>query len=117
MFPRIRKIFSYECGLRFECGECSVVKVCGQHIVCLSVIRLKEPGEGGRRGWDGCRVGMSRLWAAVWWWTMVEAGMRGSIGQRCSVLLRDSALSPQHPAAQQPSTAAETISRLVPQID
>ena len=105
MFPRIRKIFSYECGLRVECGECSVVKVCGQHIVCLSVIRLKE---GGRRGWQE-RVGWLQGGEharqcpdvpVVGGCVVVDYGGGGDARQYWAALLRPAPrLGPQSPAS------------------
>ena len=90
MFPRIRKIFSYECGLRVECGECSVEKVCGQHIVCLSVIRLEEPGEGGMvAGWGARQAvsrcpGCGRLCGGGLWWRRGCEAVLGSAAPSCS---------------------------------
>ena len=103
MFPRICKIFSYECGLRVECGECSVEKVCGQHIVCLSVIRLEEPGEGGMvAGW-GARQAVSDV-PVVGGCVVVDYGGGGDARQYWAALLRPGPrLGPQSPASRRPA--------------
>ena len=99
MFPRICKIFSYECGLRVECGECSVVKVCGQHIVCLSVISWRslervgwlQGGEHARQCPDVPVVGGC---------VVVDYGGGGDARQYWAALLRPAPrLGPQSPAS------------------
>ena len=74
------------------------MKVCGQHIVCLSVIRLKE---GGRRGWQE-RVGWLQGGdvPVVGGCVVVDYGGGGDARQYWAALLRPAPrLGPQSPAS------------------